>query len=335
MRLFPLLLLCLLPALPLGAEGDATAAAEDTRPLPSRWEVEEMYARARTMLEVKDIRDVSEVPRLLEECVRAGFIPAERLLQDVYEGRFKGLAAQPEKAAGLTLARASSPPAPGDAAMESLRAEAMFRYALYCERGFGRKAAPAEAFQWMQKAARMGFPHARVELARYLMRGKGHKAAPRRALRLLLEEQERNPDTPNLYFYLGTLCAQGRGLEHERPNWRMALRYFERGAEHRDARATNNLGAMYERGIVVTRDTAHALRLYKRAADLGSKEASANWQRLAYKSGLRSDAPAETTMGERLDNAKLRVIEALPVSPATRQKLSAPIRRRAAQRQMP
>ncbi len=326
MRLLPLLL-CSLLTLPLEAEEKASAA----RPLPSRWEVEEMHARARMMLEGKNIRDVSDVPRLLEECVRAGFIPAERLLQDVYEGRFKGLEAQPEKAAKLVLARASAPAAPGDAAMESLRAESMFRYALYCERGFGRKASLPEAFQWMQKAARMGFSRARVELARYLMRGKGHSAAPLRALRLLLEEQERDPDTPNLYFYLGTLCV--RGLE--RPNWRMALRYFERGAEHRDARATNNLAAMYERGIVVTRDTAHALRLYKRAADLGSKEASANWQRLAYKSGLRSDAPAETSMGERLDNAKLRVIEALPVSSATRQKLSAPLRLRAAQRQKP
>ncbi len=327
MRLLPFLLYSLL-TLPLGA-------AEEARPLPSRWEVEEMHARARMMLEGKDIRDVSDVPRLLEECVRANFIPAERLLQDVYEGRFKGLEAQPEKAAKLVLARASAPAAPGNAAMESLRAEAMFRYALYCEHGFGRKASPPEAFQWMQKAARMGLSRARVELARYLMRGKGHSAAPLRALRLLLEEQERAPDTPNLYFYLGTLCAQGLGFERQRPNWRMALRYFERGAEHRDARATNNLAAMYERGIVVTRDTAHALRLYKRAADLGSKEASANWQRLAYKSGLRSDAPAETSMGERIDNAKLRVIEALPVSPATRQKLSAPLRLRAAQRQKP
>ncbi len=326
MRWHALSLLGFLLALPLMADGGPVG----TRPQPSRWEVEEMYARARTMLEGKNIRDVSDVPRLLEECVRAGFPPAERLLQDVYEGRFKGLAAQPEKAAKLALRRASAPATPDDAAHESLRAEAMFRYALYCERGLGRTASPNEAFQWMQKAAGMGLSRARVELARYLMLGKGHSQAPRSAqrsaLRLLLEEQERNPDTPNLYFYLGTLCARGLGLK--RPNWRMALRYFERGAEHHDARATNNLAAMYERGIVVTRDSAQALRLYKKAADLGSKEASANWQRLAYKSGMRSDAPAERSLAERMDNAKLRVINALPVSPATRARLSAPIRKR-------
>ncbi len=321
MRRCTSILLGFLLSLPLSAAEEAAAA--EPRPLPTLWEVEEMYARARTMLAGKNIRDVSDVPRLLEECVRADYIPAERLLMDVYEGRFKGLEAQPEKAVMLALTRASSAPTPTDAALESLRAEAMFRYALHRERGYGCEASPAEARQWMQKAADMGFSRARVELARYLMRGKGQTDA-QRALRLLLEEQERNPDTPNLYFYLGTLCAQGRGLK--RPNWRMALIYFQRGAEHNDARATNNLGVMYERGIVVTRDSAHALRLYKQAADLGSKDASANWQRLAYKSGLRSDAPEERSPRERLDNAKQRVIDALPLSPVLRARLSAPLR---------
>ncbi len=315
-------LLCLVPALPL----TAAEPEGDTAQLPPLWQLEEQYTRARMILEDRNQRNVSEVPQLLERCAAEGYVPAQRLLLEVYEGRFKGLEAQAEKAEALALSLANAEAAPADPAREEMRIDAMFRYALYCEKGIGRKASATEAFQWMQKAAALGLPRARVELARYLMYGKGHEAAPRRALRLLLDVQEEAPETRNLYFYLGTLCAQGLGLK--RRNWRMAMRYYERGAELRDARAANNLGVMYERGIVVERNTAKALRYYKLAADLGNRSASANWQRLAYKSGMRSDARAERSIRERIDNAKLRVIEALPLSPARRESLSAPLRRK-------
>ncbi len=308
-------------AAPLGAE------PQDSPPAFAPWEVEGMYAQARAMLEDKSIQNVTAVPMLLENCVKAGFTPAEFLLLDVYEGQFKGLEPQPGKAAALAFRLASSPMAAGqqdDAEKASMRAEAMFRYALYCERGFGCKVSAPDAYRWMRQAADMGMSRARVELARYLMSGKGHAPDPRAALVILLREERLSPDTPNLYFYLGTMCARGLGLKRQRPNWRMALRYFERGAERGDARAMNNLGTMYERGILVEEDAAQALRFYRKAANMGDKNASANWQRLAYKSGITSNTPQGSTNAERIDRAMLRVIHYLPLDEVTRKQLSAP-----------
>ncbi len=284
-----------------------------------------MYAQARAMLDDKSIQNVSAVPLLLENCVKAGFTPAEFLLLDVYEGQFKGLEPQPKKAATLAYRLASAPVAEGDDDSEeeaSMRAEAMFRYAMYRERGFGCEASAADAYRWMRQAATMGMSRARVELARYLMQGKGHAPLPRTALRILLAEQRVSPETPNLYFYLGTMCARGLGLK--RPNWRMALRFFERGAALGDARAMNNLGAFYERGVVVSQDAVQALRFYRKAAALGDKNASANWQRLAYKSGIKSDTPGGSTISQRIDRALVRVIHTLPLAERTRNALSEP-----------
>ncbi len=316
-----------LPALALLLAPCAAAAPQDAVQTFARWEVEGMYAQARAMLDDKSIQDVSAVPMLLENCVRAGFTPAEFLLLDVYEGLFKGLAPQPQKAAELAYRLASAPEADGEgetAEEASMRAEATFRYAMYRERGFGCAASAADAYRWMRQAATMGMSRARVELARYLMQGKGHAPQPRTALAILLAELRVSPETPNLCFYLGTMCARGLGLK--RPNWRMALRFFEQGAANGDARAMNNLGAFYERGIVVQQDTTQALRFYRKAAAMGDKNASANWQRLAYKAGIKSDTPEGTTYSQRVDRALVRVIHTLPFSEATREELSAPFR---------
>ncbi len=303
----------------------AFAAQQEDAPHVTPWQAEGMYAQARAMLDDKSIQNVSAVPLLLEHCVQAGFTPAEFLLLDVYEGKFKGLEPQPQKAAELAYRLASAPEADGSEESEeeaSMRAEAMFRYALYRERGFGCEASSVDAYRWMRQAAAMGMGRARVELARYLMRGKGHAPQPRTALAILLAELRVSAETPNLYFYLGTMCAQGLGLK--RPNWRMALRFFEQGAALGDARAMNNLGAFYERGIVVSKDISQALRFYRKAATMGDKNASANWQRLAYKSGIKSDTPDGSTISQRVNRAMVRVIHTLPLSEETRGALSSP-----------
>ena len=102
------------------------------------WDVEGMYAQARTMLEDRSIEDISGVTAMLEECARAGYEPAKLLLLDVYEGRRNGLAANPEKAFALAceMAEAELPPhaKPEEVAA---RREAMYRRALYYERGTG------------------------------------------------------------------------------------------------------------------------------------------------------------------------------------------------------
>ena len=286
--------------------------------------VQGLYAQARMMLEDKTIKNVAAVPELLKRCAEAGYEPANMLLLDVYEGARKGLESQPDEAFKLAshLAAVKFPPGVGSEARVA-RAEAMYRLALYYERGFGCKVSAKEAYAWMRRAAMEGLRAAQVELSRYLMRGVGHKPEPRMAFMNLHKLTLQAPEAPNLYFYLGYMCLNGIGLH--RPNRLMAKKYFERGAELQDARAANNLGSMYELGIGVKRDVARALRLYRQAAELGCKDASANMQRLAYK----TDAPQRpaTTWRQRVGSAALRVVQAMPLDPALRQWIEGPFRR--------
>lgn len=286
------------------------------------WDVDGMYAQAHTILEDKTIQSVSGVPAMLEACARTGHIPAQRLLLDVYEGRFKGLEQQPQKALYLAHKLASEQPADNETEEEqAMRDEAAFRYALFCEQGYGCSKDPEKAYKWMRKLAMGGMSKAQVEVARYLFSGVGHKKAPRLALHLLWECHIKAPDTPNLYFYLGHMCSQGLGLR--RPNQLMAYNFFKLGASRHDARAANNLAAMYEKGIYVPADRAIAIRLYKRAAELGSKEASANMQRLAFKTNVEA-AIVSNSPSRRICNAFLRLIDELPIAKRMKTRFSAP-----------
>lgn len=295
------------PALP-------PATAQETPPPPSFSRVRDpqgMYARALVMLKDTTIKNVSSVPAMLEECVNEGYIPAVYTLLDVYEGKYVGLAAQPQKAARLAYRFAKVPRRDDEAPdAKALRHEAMFRSAIYCERGFGCQKSATDAFRWMYNAAAENMPKARVELARYYMNGIGCEPNPRLALRLLREQAEKAPDTPNLFFYLGHMYFHGIGLPHK--DRAQALHYFRLGDARGDARATNNLGIMYERGIGVPQDTQEALRLYKKAAAAGNKEASANMQRLGSRAG--EEPEEDNTVSQRVCNASLRVIMHLPVT---------------------
>lgn len=290
----------------------------------AQMDAEGMYAQARMMLEDKEINNVAAVPSMLEACAEAGYEPANMLLLDVYEGDRKGLDAQPEKAYQLArrLSEQKFPPGVGDDARRA-RAEAMYRRALYHEHGFGCKVSPKDAYKWMRRAAMEGLRPAQVELSRYLMNGVGHAPEPRMALMNLRKLANQAPETPHLYFYLGYVCMNGIGMS--RPNLLMAKRFFELGAARQDPRAINNLGTMYELGIGVKRDSAHALRLYRQAAELGSKDASTNMQRLAYKTDA-TQRPA-TTWRQRVGSAALRVVRAMPLQEALREWIETPFRR--------
>ncbi len=278
----------------------------------SKWDVESMYVQAKAMLEDRSIQNVGAVPMLLETCAREKHLEAALLLMDVYEGKFRGLEANPGKA--LSQARAMAEEPRMDQISESsgdVRTEAMYRLALYMEKGYGSAANKQEAYNWMQKAARRGMPQAKVELARYLMSGIGTKPNPEQAWKLLREQAQKNPKTPHLFFYMGHMCAQGLGLPR---NARKAFELFRLGARLDDARCLNNLGAMFEKGYPTPRDPEKALRLYRKAAYLGNKEASANMQRLAFKEGVRAQHISTTPTQTRIDNATQHIIQALPVS---------------------
>lgn len=285
----------------------------------SQWDVESMYVQAKAMLEDRSIQNVETVPMLLETCAREKHLEAALLLMDVYEGKFKGLEANPEKATSQARAMAESEQL--DTVVNggrTIRTEAMYRLALYLEKGSGCKVNKPEAFKWMQMAADRDMPQARVELARYLMTGQGVKANPEKAWELLHRQARKNPRTPHLFFYMGHMCAQGLGIPR---NARKAFELFRMGAVMNDARCLNNLGAMFEKGYPTPRDPENALRLYRKAANLGNREASANMQRLSFKEGIRAQQLSATPNETRIDNATLRIIHALPVSEHARDRL--------------
>ena len=300
--------------------GSFCAHAQKSNSL-SQWDVEGMYVQAKAMLEDRSIQNVETVPLLLETCTREGHPEATRLLLDVYEGKFKGLEPNLKQAAHMARNLAETAKldrtAAGNAA---IRTEAMFRLATYLENGSGCKVNKKEAFEWMQKAARRGMPEAKVEEARFLISGGGIKSDPAKAWQLLHSQARENPKTPHLFFYMGYMCAQGIGMPRDA---RKAFELFRMGARLDDARCLNNLGAMFEKGYPTPRDPETALRLYRKAAYLGNKEASANMQRLSFKEGIRASNLSSTPPRKRIDNATQHLINALPVTEETRERLRA------------
>ena len=224
-------------------------------------DVEGMYTRAAFILDDRSISNVYGVTAMLEKCAQWGHPLAIELLLDVYEGRRKGLDTHPEKAAVLAEAVAEGKLRLDEEHPESARVkrECMFRYALYCEKGAGCAKSEKKALHWMLKAANEGEGKARVELARYLIDKNKPYSDPRKALQLLRDQARKAPDTPNVFFYLGHMYMTGMGLPRPMPE--LAFECYQLGEKMKDARAINNLAAMYERGITTSRDLTTALHL--------------------------------------------------------------------------
>lgn len=60
------------------------------------------------------------------------------------------------------------------------------------------------------------------------------------------------------------------------------MRWFRKAAEHGYAKAQYNLGAFYEAGIGVTKDTAEARRWYQKAAAQGYEKAQEALRQLGH-----------------------------------------------------
>ena len=78
---------------------------------------------------------------------------------------------------------------------------------------------------------------------------------------------------PNTQYELAMRLLEGRGLPKDQL---AAARWFERAASLGLAPAQYRLGSMYEKGIGVTRDPAAAKRWYLKAAEAGNARAAHN-----------------------------------------------------------
>lgn len=201
-----------------------------------------------------------------------------------------------------------------------MQREACYRLALYLEKGTGCTRNAYEAYESMEKAALLGLLKARVEQSRYLMRGFGHRRDERRAWKLLRHVATIEPKTPHVFYYMGIICYEGLG---NRPDFKKAGKIFSLGARYGDANCLNNLAAMYERGLGTPRSEELALLLYRKAATMGSKEASSNMQRLAFKVGQKAEKKEARPAITRIRNATGRVILSLPFSDYTRSRIRA------------
>ncbi|MBQ3524956.1 MAG: sel1 repeat family protein [Akkermansia sp.] len=311
----------------LAAIGSMLTAMGAEPAVPPTWaQVETDYTTTAYILNDPGNESVQNAISTLERCTAQGHPLAAILLLDVYEGKRRALTAQPEKAAllALNIATGELQLSPEHHQSTQARLESMYRYALYCEKGIGRKKSNKDAYEWMLKASNGGYGKARVELARYLIIGKGGHKNPRIALKLLKAQAATDASVPNLFFYLGYIYQNAR----PKPNHKMAFRFYTYGEHFNDARAINNLASMYEKGIGTDKDEHKALRLYKKAAQLGNKDASANMQRLAY---IQAERGSDTPYGVRVDNAAMQVIESLPLPAHMRSALSAPFKQHAEQ----
>ena len=313
-----------LTALTLLTVAPLTAQETDTR--LTRAKVEADYTTTAYILNDPENESIHNVISTLERCTEHGHPLAAMLLLDVYEGKRRGLAALPDKATKLAIGIANGSIPLNEEHPQSIQArlESMYRLSLYHEKGFGLPKSNSEAYEWMLKASNGGYGKARVELARYLITGKGGHKSPRMALRLLKAQAATDASVPNLFFYLGYIYLSGSGMPKPKPE--LAFKFFSIGEKFNDANAINNLASMYERGLGTDKDELKALRLYKKAADLGNKEASANMQRLAY---IQAERGSDTADSVRVDNAAMQVIESLPLPDHMRKNLSAPFRRHA------
>lgn len=267
------------------------------------------------MLEDEAYQNVSGVPDMLQQSWDRGYAPAGLTLLDVYEGRHKGLEAAPAEACRFAKSVVDLTPSedePLTTEQLDLQKEALFRLAGYREKGWGCARDPRAAYTYMEKAASMGLHKAQAELARYRMNGTGCTPDPETALRQLVKLHQEAPDTPNLYYYLGYMCYRGLGLK--RPQIRQAVEFYKLGIKHRDANAANNLGAILERGTPVTkRNLSGALRLYHLASSWGNREASANLQRLEFRTRIKGGTH-DTSSLQKIANGLQRVVVTLPLS---------------------
>lgn len=304
----------------------ASLAAQEPDTHLTRARIEADYTTTAYILNDPENEAIHDVISTLERCTEHGHPLAAMLLLDVYEGKRRSLEAQPDKAAKLAAGIANGRILLNEEHPQSIQArlESMYRLALYLEKGFGVQKSARDAYEWMLKASNGGYGKARVELARYLITGKGGHKSPRMALRLLKAQAATDASVPNLFFYLGYIYLSGSGMPKPKPE--LAFKFFSIGEKFNDDNAINNLASMYERGLGTEKDELKALRLYKKAADLGNKEASANMQRLAY---IQAERGSDTADSVRVDNAAMQVIESLPLPDHMRKNLSAPFRRHA------
>jgi localization factor PodJL len=174
-------------------------------------------------------------------------------------------AAPPPTADGMKALQAAAQR--GDAKSQYLLSK---RYA----QGSGVERDPAQAVQWLRKAATAGFPAAQYQLGTMSERGGDGLARDPVQARVWYEKAAINGNRKAMHN-LAVLHAEGVGTAQ---NFQEAAKWFQRGAEYGLTDSQYNLGILYERGMGIAANKTEAAKWFAIAAAQGDADAAAKLQ---------------------------------------------------------
>lgn len=137
-----------------------------------------------------------------------------------------------------------------------------------CKNGHGTTRNLPEAFEWYEKAAKLGDAHSQNELGMLLRNGiKGHDKDINRAL--ILFNTAAKQGYPGAYLNLGKLYSEGLGVEKD---YKKAIELFRTAANNGNVDALYELGEFYYQGIGGFKSRTAALKYYFTAATQGHSD---------------------------------------------------------------
>jgi TPR repeat protein len=165
-------------------------------------------------------------------------------------------------------------------AAEQGNVEAQRRLGIAYRNGEGVQRDYGEAVRWFRKAAEQGHAGAELDLGEAYIRGQGVAAdSVEGAFWYRKAVEQQYADTHQSSNSHASAAAQGGApVEAARQTQYQVDKFAEliKKAESGDAQAEYQLGVMYDNGLGVPKDTAEAMRWWRKAAAQGNKDAQAH-----------------------------------------------------------
>jgi TPR repeat protein len=163
-------------------------------------------------------------------------------------------------------------------AAEAGNRDAAYQLGAMYENGRGVAEDDARAVAWYSKAALLGDREAQVKVGKAYEQGLGVASDMGEALTWYRKAAGQGDAWAQ--NYIGFLYGNGKGMRHDDAE---ALRWFRQAAANGNAQAEYNVGFMYANGRGVARSETEAVRWYKLAASHGYAEAAKELERRGIK----------------------------------------------------
>lgn len=144
-------------------------------------------------------------------------------------------------------------------------ASAMDNLGTFYANGLGVPQDYTQAVRWYLQSSKAGFPPGDLDLGIVYMLGQGVRADPEQGMELLTKAA--NAGLADSMFVLGSIYESG--FSPIEANRKVALDWFQKGADLGETRCQGELGWIYANGIDVKRDYSRAVKWYRAAAEQG------------------------------------------------------------------